>query len=280
MTPLQADRFFQEPESLLLLGIVNITPDSFSDGGSYLNPEKAVQHALSLLDSGAGWLDLGAESTRAGSLPVPSEEEWHRLEPVIRGILTQRPGTVISVDTTKSRIAEQAVSAGCQVVNDISGGTFDPEMIPVVARLGVPMILMHTGGKPETMQMNPVYQDVTEDVCRFLEAQAKKARAAGIQNLILDPGFGFGKTLRHNYELLSRLDQVTALGYPVLAGISRKSMIGQVTGREVTGRETGSRVAETLAAAKGARIFRVHDAAGASDMIRILNAFFHPESLE
>ncbi|MCK6602702.1 MAG: dihydropteroate synthase [Bacteroidetes bacterium] len=280
MTPLQADRFFQEPESLLLLGIVNITPDSFSDGGAYLNPEKAVQHALSLLDSGAGWLDLGAESTRPGSLPVPSEEEWHRLEPVIRGILTQRPGTVLSVDTTKSRIAEQAVSAGCQVVNDISGGTFDPEMIPVVARLGVPMILMHTGGKPETMQMNPVYQDVTEDVCRFLEAQAKKARAAGIQNLILDPGFGFGKTLRHNYELLSRLDQVTALGYPVLAGISRKRMIGQVTGREVTARETGSRVAETLAAAKGARIFRVHDAAGASDMIRILNAFFHPESLE
>lgn len=280
MTPLPADRFFQEPESLLLLGIVNITPDSFSDGGAYLDPGKAVHHALSLLDSGAGWLDLGAESTRPGSLPVSGEEEWRRLEPVIRGILNQRPGTVLSVDTTKSQIAELAVSAGCQVVNDISGGTFDPEMIPAVARLGVPMILMHTGGRPETMQMNPVYQDVTEEVRRFLAHQAQKARAAGIRNLILDPGFGFGKTLRHNYELLSQLDRITALGYPVLAGISRKRMIGQVTGQEVSARDTGSRVAETLAAAKGARVFRVHDAAGAAGMIQILNAFFHPESLE
>lgn len=257
----------------IILGILNVTPDSFSDGGQFFNPEKAIEHALKLIKQGADWIDIGAESTRPGSEPVSAEEEWNRLEPVISGLLSQNPDLILSIDTTKSSVARQAVQAGCSVVNDISGGTFDSDMISTVSSLNVPYILMHTGGKPKTMQEKPFYRNVTNEVTAFLKNQAEKAKSAGIQTIILDPGFGFGKTLEHNYQLLNGLHHICSLGFPVLAGISRKKMIGDVTGKPPDQRGTGSRTAETIAALKGARLFRVHDVAETVEMKTILSAY-------
>lgn len=262
----------------IILGILNVTPDSFSDGGKFLDPEKAIEHGLQLMGQGADWVDIGAESTRPGSDPVSGDEEWERLEPVISGLLLRKPELILSIDTTKASIAKKAVLAGCSVVNDISGGTFDPDMLSTVSALNVPFILMHTGGQPKTMQENPVYGNVTGEVRTFLKNQAEKAKSAGIKSIILDPGFGFGKTTRHNYELLAGLNQICELGYPVLAGISRKKMIGEITGRSPDQRLTGSKTAETIAALKGARLFRVHDVAETRDMVKILSAYLKPES--
>ncbi|MCA0446145.1 MAG: dihydropteroate synthase [Bacteroidetes bacterium] len=257
----------------IILGILNVTPDSFSDGGKFLDPEKAIHHGLQLIKQGADWLDIGAESTRPGSDAVTEEEEWSRLEPIISGLLSVNQDLILSIDTTKASVAKKAILAGCSVVNDISGGTFDSDMISTVSSLKVPFILMHTGGKPKTMQEKPVYQNVTGEVRTFLQNQAEKAKSAGINSIILDPGFGFGKTLEHNYQLLNGLDQICSLGFPVLAGISRKKMIGEVTGKSPEDRITGSRTAESIAALKGARLFRVHDVAETVDMTKVLSAY-------
>lgn len=257
----------------IILGILNVTPDSFSDGGKFLDAENAIEHGLQLIEQGADWIDIGAESTRPGSDPVSADEEWNRLEPVISGLLLKMPELILSIDTTKAIIAKKAVLAGCSVVNDISGGTFDPEMLATVSTLNVPFILMHTGGQPKTMQEKPVYLNVTVEVRTFLQKEAEKAKSAGIKSIILDPGFGFGKTLEHNFQLLNGLDQICSLGFPVLAGISRKKMIGEVTGKRPEDRVTGSRTAETIAALKGARLFRVHDVAETLDMTKVLSAY-------
>lgn len=257
----------------IILGILNVTPDSFSDGGKFLDPVKAVQQGLLMGRQGADWIDIGAESTRPGSDQVDEDVEWNRLEPVISGLLAANKDLILSIDTTKASIAKKAVLAGCSVVNDISGGTFDPEMLATVSALNVPFILMHTGGRPKTMQENPVYSQVTEEVKSFLKNQAFKAKTAGIKSLILDPGFGFGKTTEHNYQLLNELDQICSLGYPVLAGLSRKKMIGEVTGKSPEDRVTGSKTAETLAAVKGVRLFRVHDVSETRDMLKVLSAY-------
>lgn len=257
----------------IILGILNVTPDSFSDGGKFLDPGKAIHHGLQLIKQGADWLDIGAESTRPGSDAVTEEEEWSRLELVISGLLSVNKDLILSIDTTKASVAKKAILAGCSVVNDISGGTFDSDMISTVSSLKVPFILMHTGGKPKTMQEKPVYQNVTGEVRTFLQNQAEKAKSAGIKSIILDPGFGFGKTLEHNYQLLNGLDQICSLGFPVLAGISRKKMIGEVTGKSPEDRIAGSRTAETIAALKGARLFRVHDVAETVDMTKVLSAY-------
>jgi len=247
----------------LLMGIVNVTPDSFSDGGRFLDPSAAVAHGLSLAAEGADLLDLGAESSRPGSDPVPEEEELRRLLPVVRGLRQALPEVPLSVDTTKAAVAEAALDAGADMVNDISAGTFDPAMIPLCARRGVPLVLMHMRGRPKTMQEAPRYTDAVAEVREELEARTRAAEAAGLGpgTLVLDPGIGFGKRPADNLALLRDLPALASLGYPLLVGASRKSLVGALTGAPVDGRLPGSLAFHVAALLGGARIFRVHDVA-------------------
>lgn len=255
------------------MGIVNITPDSFSDGGKFLSPDKAADHAFRLLDDGVHWLDLGAESSRPGSEAISENEELDRLMPVLEQILKHRPETVVSVDTCKSVVAKTAIAGGCSLINDISAGDFDKKMIPLVAELGSSMILMHMQGTPKSMQDNPQYKNVSADVRHYLANKLTIASLSGIDQVLLDPGFGFGKTLQHNYELLKSLPEMKRFNVPIVVGISRKSMVGQLTGKPASDRLLGSKVAETVAFLNGANVFRVHDAAETKDMLEILNFY-------
>ena len=209
-----------------LFGILNVTPDSFSDGGDFLAPEAAARHAELLLDEGADAIDVGGESTRPGSVPVSEQEELRRVVPVVRSILKARPGAVVSVDTYRARTAEAALDAGARIVNDVTALRGDPRMAALVADAGCPVVLMHMLGEPKTMQREPRYDDVTQEVRDFLGERAEYANAAGVatENIVHDPGIGFGKTLAHNLTLLRRLDAIVGLGFPVLLGASRKRL--------------------------------------------------------
>jgi dihydropteroate synthase len=265
--PLSLDR-------VALVGILNATPDSFSDGGVHLDPGRAAETALAMAAAGAGMLDLGAESTRPGAAPVPAAEERRRLLPVLRAVRTA-VRLPISVDTTKADVAAAALDAGADVVNDVSAGRSDAEMLPLCARERVPIVLMHMQGTPATMQRDPRYTDVVTEVRDFLAARAAAARAAGIPEdaIILDPGIGFGKTVAHNCRLLRRLDLLAALGYPVLVGVSRKGFIGELAGGRASGeRLHGTAAAVALAVAGGARLVRVHDVAAMRDVVRVAEA--------
>jgi dihydropteroate synthase len=265
--PLSLDR-------VALVGILNATPDSFSDGGVHLDPGRAAETALAMAAAGAGMLDLGAESTRPGAAPVPAAEERRRLLPVLRAVRTA-VRLPISVDTTKADVAAAALDAGADVVNDVSAGRSDAEMLPLCARERVPVVLMHMQGTPATMQRDPRYTDVVTEVRDFLAARAAAARAAGIPEdaIILDPGIGFGKTVAHNCRLLRRLDLLAALGYPVLVGVSRKGFIGELAGGRASGeRLHGTAAAVALAVAGGARLVRVHDVAAMRDVVRVAEA--------
>jgi dihydropteroate synthase len=245
-----------------LFGILNVTPDSFSDGGDFLDPEAAARHAGVLLDEGADAIDVGGESTRPGSDPVSEEEELRRVVPVVRKILEARPGAVVSVDTYRARTAEAALDAGARIVNDVTALRGDPRMAALVADAGCPVVLMHMLGEPKTMQEEPRYDDVVGEVRGFLEKRAGHANAAGVdaENIILDPGIGFGKTLAHNLALLRRLDAIVGLGFPVLLGASRKRFIGAITGaEEAKGRVFGTVATTVLGYERGATLFRVHD---------------------
>lgn len=255
------------------MGILNITPDSFSDGGKFLESAKAVEHGLQMLEEGADWLDIGAESTRPGSDSVSAQTELERLLPVINGILKHKPQTILSVDTSKAEVAAKSVEAGCSIVNDISSGNLDSEMIKTVASLKVAYIMMHMSGTPKTMQNNPEYKNVTQEVFHFLANKKTIASLSGIENIMVDPGFGFGKTLEHNYELLKGLPFLAGLDSPIVVGISRKSMIGSIIKKETSERVLASKVAETIAYLNGARIFRVHDVKETKEMLEILNFY-------
>jgi dihydropteroate synthase len=246
----------------VLVGILNVTPDSFSDGGEFFDPERAVARAAAMLDEGAGIVDVGGESTRPGSDPVSPEEEVRRVVPVIGGILAARPEALISVDTYRSRTAEAALEAGAHMINDVTALRGDSEMASLIAEAGCPVILMHMKGEPKTMQSDPRYGDVVREVRDFLLERAEAAVAAGIreENVIVDPGIGFGKTVEHNLALLDRLDAIADLGYPVLVGASRKSFIGRITGaQEAAGRVYGTVATSVMAYERGATLFRVHD---------------------
>jgi dihydropteroate synthase len=246
----------------VLVGVLNVTPDSFSDGGDFLNPGKAASHAAVMLDEGAEIIDVGGESTRPGSDPVSQEEEVRRVVPVIRAILADRPDAIISIDTYRAATAEAALEAGARIVNDVTALRRDPRMAALAADAGCPMILMHMLGEPKTMQRDPRYDDVVREVRDFLAARAEQAIAAGVEpeNIILDPGIGFGKTLEHNLALLRHLDSLVELGFPVLFGASRKRFIGRITGVEdARGRVSGTVAANVLAYERGATFFRVHD---------------------
>ena len=259
----------------VLVGILNVTPDSFSDGGNFLDPQKAATQAATMLDEGARIIDVGGESTRPGSEPVTPEEELNRVLPVIERILENRPGTIISIDTYRAATARAALEAGGAIVNDVTALRGDPEMADVIAEAGCHVVLMHMLGEPKTMQQNPRYEDVVQEVREFLVERAAHAEAAGVapDKIILDPGIGFGKTLDHNLALLKNLDTITELGYPVLVGASRKSFIGKISGvEEARDRAFGTVATSVLAYERGATIFRVHDVEANREALQVAEA--------
>ena len=244
-----------------LMGVLNITPDSFSDGGDYNNLEEALQRASALVEAGADILDIGGQSTRPGAKQISLEEELERVIPIIKRI-RKHLNVPISVDTTRAEIAQQAVQAGADIVNDISGGTFDGDMLTTVAELEVPIILMHIRGTPETMQQMTTYEDLVGEIIAVLEERLSAAEAAGIarSRLLIDPGIGFGKTAEQNLELLRQLDQFQSLGVPILVGTSRKSFIGKIINQDDPKQRVWGTASTCCAAiSQGADILRVHD---------------------
>lgn len=254
------------------MGIVNVTPDSFSDGGLYLDPRAAISHGEELAAQGADILDVGGESTRPGAAEVAVDEELRRVAPVIAGLAGS--GVEISVDTSKAAVAAAALDAGATIVNDVTALRGDPEMAALVADRGAGIVLMHMAGDPRTMQVNPEYQDVVAEVRDFLAARLAAAVAAGIEEsrIWLDPGIGFGKTDQHNFELLRGLDQLAALGRPIVIGTSRKSFIGRADGSATDDRLGGTIATSILAAAAGASVLRVHDVREMSEALKLSSA--------
>jgi dihydropteroate synthase len=257
-----------------VMGVVNVTPDSFSDGGLFFDADIAIAHGLGLEAEGAAILDVGGESTRPGAEPVAAAAELERVLPVIEGLRARGVSAQISIDTSKSVVAASALDAGAAIVNDVTALRGDPEMAGLLAARAVPCCLMHMLGEPRTMQNDPRYDDVVSDVKAFLEERMAFAMAAGIaeERILLDPGIGFGKTAEHNLELLARLDELVALGRPVVIGTSRKSFLGRITGRPVDDRLAATIATNVLAYERGARVFRVHDVAPVRDALVIAGA--------
>jgi dihydropteroate synthase len=261
-----------EPQ-FTVMGVVNVTPDSFSDGGLYLHAGEAVAHGRQLAEEGADILDVGGESTRPGAEPVTADEELRRVLPVIEGLAATR--AQISIDTSKASVAQAALGAGATLVNDVTALRGDAEMAEVIAQAGVNCCLMHMLGEPRTMQDDPRYDDVVADVKAFLEERLAFAVGKGIaeERILLDPGIGFGKTLEHNLELLRRLDEIASIGRPVVIGTSRKSFLGRLTGRaDPAERLPGTIATCVIAYERGARVFRVHDVAPVVDALTVTAA--------
>ena len=268
---LQCGKFQFDLSRPLVMGIVNVTPDSFSDGGRHLNKDAALAHARQLISDGADILDIGGESTRPGAQPVAIQEELDRVLPVIEGL--HGSPVPVSVDTFKPEVMRAAIEAGAQMVNDINA-LQSTASLSLVASSNVAVCLMHKQGNPQTMQTQPRYLDVVSEVASFLRERIVAAEAAGIQRnrILIDPGFGFGKTLEHNLELLRSLSGLSGLGVPVLAGLSRKSMLGILTGREAGDRVAASIAAALIAVQRGVKIVRVHDVRETVDALKIWNA--------
>lgn len=268
---LQCGRFRLTLDRPLIMGVINVTPDSFSDGGLYLSTAAAVAHARQLIAEGADLLDVGGESTRPGAAPVALEEERRRVLPVLEALAGA--GVPLSVDTQKPELMRAAVAAGAAMVNDVNGFQA-PGALAAVADSNCAICIMHKQGDPQTMQQAPQYADVVIEVRDYLEQRIAAAERAGIarDRIVVDPGFGFGKALDHNLELLRRLDAIAALQVPVLAGLSRKSMIGRLTGRDAGDRVAGSVAAALLAVQRGAAIVRVHDVAATRDALAVWKA--------
>ena len=271
MTILHCGRFRLSLDRPLVMGIVNVTPDSFAGDGTGADVEFAIRHARHQLDAGADILDIGAESSRPGAVPASVDEELHRLLPVLSEVTGW--GVPVSVDTCKSEVMEAALAAGVAMINDITA-LADPDSLAAVAAGDCAVCLMHMQGEPGTMQAAPHYDDVVTEVQAFLAARVARCRAAGIadERIVLDPGFGFGKTLAHNIGIFRRLTAIGCDGFPLLVGISRKSMLGAITGRPVEQRQTASVAAALLAVQRGARIVRVHDVAETVDALAVLAA--------
>jgi dihydropteroate synthase len=254
----------------LVMGILNVTPDSFYDGGKYTEEQQWLSHVSLMVNAGADMIDIGAYSTRPGAEEVSAEVESERLIKVIRSVRNAYPDLLLSADTFRSQVAKDAVAAGANIINDISGGTLDSEMFSVIAALNVPYILMHIQGSPQNMQDNPKYSNVVEEVYAYFENKLKQLNALGIKQVIIDPGFGFGKTLEHNYELLKKMDRFAAFGLPVLAGISRKSMVNKLLNINPKDSLNGTSILNTIALQKGASLLRVHDVKEAKEAVAIV----------
>ncbi|MBS0168188.1 dihydropteroate synthase [Nitrospira sp. CMX1] len=265
------------------MGVVNVTADSFYDGGRHLIPERAIAHAMELVAQGADLIDIGGESTRPGSHPVGEQDELDRVIPVVKE-LARLISIPISVDTTKSRVAQYALDHGASIINDVSAMRQDPAMASVIARSGAAVVLMHMQGTPQTMQLAPHYSDVLTEVVQFFEERMQAAMNAGIArtNIMLDPGFGFGKLMFHNLELLRGLSSLLLLDRPLLIGLSRKAFIGKIVGKPVERREWGTAAAVAIAVDRGARIIRVHDVDMMKDVVKMAAALSHswPSSRE
>lgn len=264
-----------------IMGILNITPDSFSDGGDYKHVDAAVERAQEMVKQGAGIIDIGGESTRPGAQRVSSEEQKRRILPVVKSVSDALPDVLISVDTTSQDVAEAALERGAGMINDISAGREDPAILQLAAEQAVPVCLMHMQNDPQTMQDNPHYEDVVTEVCDFLHARAQFAMVQGIspQRIVLDPGIGFGKTFEHNIALLAHLDRICALGFPVLLGASRKRFIGELDPSAAPRqRVAGSCAATVLAAMQGVAVFRVHDVFEHAQALRVVQAVFSQQA--
>lgn len=258
-------------DEALIMGILNVTPDSFFDGGKFDGIEASIKQVEQMLTDGAGIIDVGGYSSRPGADEVSELDEINRVIPVIEALVAKFPDLIISIDTFRSKVAELAVNAGASIINDISGGNADADMFTTVAKLQVPYILMHMQGDPKTMQTNPTYTNVVQEVHHFFSSQLQELRQLGVADVILDPGFGFGKTVAHNYQLLNALDEFELLGCPVLAGMSRKSMINKVLGTKPENALNGTTVVNTIALQKGAKILRVHDVKEAAEAVKIVS---------
>lgn len=262
-----------------VMGILNVTPDSFSDGGIYLENTKAIEHGLQLIEDGADFLDIGGESSRPGAESVSEDEELMRVIPVIEGILKKEPDAVISVDTTKSKVAFEALARGAKLVNDISAFCSDQKMVEVVKQFDASVILMHMQGAPQTMQNNPHYDDVVSEIYDFLVEKVGLAGKNGIKNIFLDPGIGFGKRVSDNYELIKRLNEFKGIGCPILIGLSKKSFLGKALNLGVDEREDPTLTAETIAVKNGARIIRTHNVRKAKLAVQINHFIENPDIL-
>ena len=256
----------------LVMGIVNVTPDSFSDGGKFFSPEVAISHASKLITQGADIIDIGGESTRPGAEQVSEPEELKRVIPVIEKIRTDNPTILISIDTSKASVAKHAVEAGADIINDVSGLSFDNNMIGIVENLNIPVVIMHMKGNPQNMQLNPKYEDIVNEIIDYFKMKIKIAIQSGINRsmIILDPGIGFGKTVEHNFELLSRLNEFNVLELPIMIGPSRKSFIGITLDLPPEDRVEGTAAAVSAGVMNGASIVRVHDVKSMKRVVRIL----------
>ncbi len=258
--------------SPVVMGILNITPDSFFNQGNWGSVDKQLRQVEQMLTDGASIIDIGAISTRPGASPVTKTEELNRLVPSLKAIRHRFPECFLSVDTFFPMVAQEAVSLGADMINDIYGGRYDGKMFEIIGKSNVPYILMHMKGKPDTMQINPEYQDIVAEVAYFFDHQAQKLRELGASQIVIDPGFGFGKTIDHNFELLERLQEFESLGFPLAVGISRKSMIRKTLGIPADEALNGSTVLNTVALLKGANILRVHDVKEAMEAVKLTEA--------
>lgn len=267
---MQFGKHFIDLSQSHVMGILNVTPDSFSDGGKHANVTQAVEHAHRMLDDGATFIDIGGESTRPGAPDVSLQEELDRTIPVIEAV-AKNSDAVISIDTSKAEVMREAVNAGAGLINDVRA-LQESGALEAAATAEVPVCLMHMKGQPRTMQNNPEYSDLIEEVSQFLLARAKVCEQAGIakESILFDPGYGFGKTLEHNYALVKHLPDIMSLGFPVLVGMSRKSMIGNLLNRKVDERLAGSVSLATIVAQMGAQIIRVHDVKETADAVNIV----------
>ncbi|MFZ2322902.1 MAG: dihydropteroate synthase [Ignavibacteriaceae bacterium] len=264
----KAEINFDKPR---IMGILNATPDSFSDGGKYLSLDSAVDHALEMINDGADIIDVGGESTRPGSDQVTIEEELNRTIPLIKKIKSLRKDILISIDTTKSEVAEQALDNGATIINDISGLTFDERMIDVAKRYNSAVVIMHIKGNPKTMQQNPFYDDVVKEVYDYLEFQCNKAINNGVNKIIIDPGIGFGKRIDDNFKLISELDKFKSIGYPIMMGLSRKSFIGKTLNLDTDERDVATVILEAISVLKSAKIIRTHNVKYCNQMVKLVN---------
>lgn len=266
-------------ERTLIMGVVNVTPDSFSDGGRFLETGAAVEQGLKLLAEGADVLDIGGESTRPGSDPTSPADELKRVLPVIQGVMERAPRAVISIDTYRTQVASEAIAAGAQVINDVTALRGDSAMAALAASSGAGLVLMHMRGQPKTMQVNPEYDDVVGEVGAMLAARAQAAQAAGVarERIVLDPGIGFGKNLQHNLTLIRNLGRLRAVGYPVLLGASRKAMLGMITGKASDQRLWSTIGVHVAGAMLGADMVRVHDVEPVRDAILAADAVLRGE---
>lgn len=264
----------------LIMGILNVTPDSFSDGGQFLKVENAFTHSVKMIEEGADIIDIGGESTKPFADPVSTDEELSRVIPVIEKIRSEYD-ILISIDTTKSKVAEEAITAGANIINDVSAMEIDENMLQVAKNYNSPIVMMHMKGIPKNMQNNPTYDHLITEIKDYLSSRVKCAINAGIdkKNIIIDPGIGFGKSVEHNFEIINNLDSFVDLGFPVLLGASRKSFIGLTLDVEEKDRLEGSIAANVIGLQKGAKIFRVHDVLAAKKSLIIANKIFNPIDL-